>query len=193
MIITTAIMPALKTLESEMALGLTPVKNRMSAPAASMTNWITGTIVSGCPLASSGSSGCATEARQTMATMPSRKIVSALRACELTASPSTEWLPPSMYSRILGSCILAWKSGSSARSLPRFRLQVAATSMPMMHEGTVTHSTWGTEMATWWVAAMATTVARAADTGLAVMPIWLATEAIAIGRSGRIPLEYATS
>lgn len=98
-----------------------------------------------------------------------------------------------MYSRILGSCILAWKSGSSARSLPRFRLQVAATSMPMMHEGTVTHSTWGTEMATWWVAAMATTVARAADTGLAVMPIWLATEAIAIGRSGRIPLEYATS
>ena len=40
---------------------------------------------------------------------------------------------------------------------------------------------------------MATTVARAADTGLAVMPIWLATDAIAIGRSGRIPLEYATS
>ena len=43
------------------------------------------------------------------------------------------------------------------------------------------------------LARKATSETTATDTGLAMMPIWLAIEAAAIGRSGRMPFLMATS
>ena len=72
-------------------------------------------------------------------------------------------------------------------------LQSAAASTPTMPAGMVTLMMSSSPTGCGVLAAIARNVVTAAATGLAVIPICEATEEIAIGRSGRMPVFSATS
>ena len=81
----------------------------------------------------------------------------------------------------------AWNSGSLANSLPRRILQIPAIITPANVAGIVIDkivTTLAWKLTAPNIATMDTTATEAGD---AQIPIWDATDATAIGRSGRIP------
>jgi hypothetical protein len=107
----------------------------------------------------------------------------------VAASPYTALRPSGLAMR-------CWNSASSARSLPRNQLKMPISSTPtsvdgMVTDSTVTKSITGVPAGT--LARKATSETMATDTGLAMMPIWLAMDEAAMGRSGRMSLRMATS
>ena len=101
-----------------------------------------------------------------------------------------------MRLRTSGSAMRAWNSSSLSRSLPRNQLKMPIASTPSRVEGMVIDSSVTkliTLPPTGALARNAASETTATDTGLARMPIWLAIDAPAIGRSGRMSFLIATS
>ena len=93
---TTAIMPALKTLEFAISFAFTLVANRMMAPKASITIWTTVVIGIGLPFMSGRSSasrpgvrGGVAQARRTMDSTPEKKSVA--ESFAVSGSPCRAW------------------------------------------------------------------------------------------------------
>ena len=190
----TAIMPARNTSFLPMAAGSVCVSTMISAPASSMNIWMVRIIDSGLP-ATSGRSDSNAPSTATRMMAPTKIHIAThwpLRSCLPTS------VVESPYTRALasGSAMSAWNAGSLSRSLPRNQLKMPIASTPSSVEGMVTDSSVRKPMvcpSTGAFARKAASETTATDTGLARMPIWLAIDAPAIGRSGRMLFLIATS
>ena len=187
---TTAIMPAMKTLERAMSGAFTLVAKRMNDPKASMM--ICTTVVMGTTLPFTRGRRPGFMAMRMMVSTPAKKRPTDSLAVKGIFMPRVVTLASRALANS-GSFMRSRNSGSWSSSLPRLKLQAAATSTPMMPAGRVMRMM--SKRPTGWpfLAAMARKVVTAAATGLAVIPIWEATLEIAMGRSGRMRVFRATS
>ena len=164
-------------------MSTTPTRNAMAELRPSLV------AVRCAEAGSGGSSAAPVPAEAPGAEVAAESVLPALTGCGfLAAAVAAVGIGGSRPARIF-----SWTSGSSARSLPRRLETRAVTTMPTMHEGTVTARIWVSPKLYSSVSVRVSIAAIAAETGDAASATPDCTTLTVMGRDGRIPLRYDTS